>query len=72
MTRPGSDADRLAEALAADLVSHASAPVTRAAAELLARAAADARGVLLIGWTPQEALALLTAVAGKLEMQASA
>lgn len=67
---PGSPADKLADALADDLERKAPAPVTRAACATLVRAACNAQGLTLLGYTSREILTILGAAAAKLEMRA--
>jgi hypothetical protein len=67
---PGGPADRMADALAADLEAKAPAPVTRAACAMLVRAACNAQGLTLLGWTSREILTIVAAAAAKLEMRA--
>ena len=70
LCQPGSPADRLAAALAADLEAKALAPITRAACATLLRAACNVQGLTLLGWTSREIISILAAAAAKLEMRA--
>jgi hypothetical protein len=67
---PGGATDRMADSLAADLEAKAPAPITRAACATLVRAACNARGLTLTGWTSSEILSVIAAAAAKLEMRA--
>lgn len=71
LLEPGSVLERLAEDLAADIAGHAAEPVTRAACAALSRAAADLRGLLVLGYDGTAVLAILGAAAAKLEMRAT-
>jgi hypothetical protein len=68
---PGGDADRLAEALAADLEAKAPEPITRAACATLVRAAGNLQGLVLLDYPPGVILTILAAAAAKLEMRAT-
>jgi hypothetical protein len=67
---PGGLADRLAEALAADLEAKAPEPISRATCAVLVRAACNVQGLTLLGYSPQGVLTILAAAAAKLEMRA--
>jgi hypothetical protein len=67
---PGGDADRLADALAADLEAKAAVPVSRATCAALVRAACNLQALALLGWSADEILTVLAAAAAKLEMRA--
>ena len=67
---PGSQLEALASALARDLTAKAPGPVTRATAAALVRAAANLRALALVGYDSQQILAVLSAAAARLEMQA--
>jgi hypothetical protein len=66
---PGTDLDLLAEALADDLEAKAPALVTAATCAALARASADLQSLGVLGYAPQEILAVLGFAAAKLEMR---
>jgi hypothetical protein len=67
---PGGEADRMAEALAADLEAKAPEPITRATCAVLMRAACNAQGLTLMGWDVREILSVVAVAAAKLEMRA--
>lgn len=71
LLEPGSVLDGLAGNLADDLAGHASEPVTRATCAALSRAAANLRGLEVMGYDAVAVLAILGAAAAKLEMRAT-
>jgi hypothetical protein len=69
---PGGALDRLADAFADDLAGNATRPVDRATCAALVRAAANLRGLILLGFGTEDILGVLSAAGAKLEMRASA
>ncbi len=67
---PGSALDELADALADDLATKAPSPVDRATCAVLARAAANLRGLILLDFAAGDILGVLSGAAAKLEMRA--
>lgn len=72
LTPPGSQLDKLAASLAADLQKHAAGPITQATCLALVRAACDLQGLTLLGYTSREILTVLGVAAAKLEKQVPA
>lgn len=71
IAQPGSQLERLADQLAADLEKHApGGRVSRETCMALIRAAANLRGLALVGASPVELLAVQSVAAARLEMRA--
>ncbi len=70
LLKPGGTLDQIAENLAADLEAHATEPITRAMCAVMLRAASNAQGLTLLGYTSREILTVVGVAASKLEMRA--
>lgn len=71
LAAPGSQLDRLAEQLAADLEAKAPGLITRTTCAVLLRGACNVAGLSLLGYSASEVYTVLSVAAAKLEMRAA-